>query len=383
MVFLKNNYFLNFPITFFVNFNFIHGDMMRKHRKKDLKKIVNYRKRNFKDNSLLNKELQDSLNLGDTKSLPKLLKELIEQTYKVEKEFKDFKGLIELVLEMIPQAVIVFNENGSLFYRNKKASNLKGILDLDFTNQEFEIKIDNNVYLFQSANISHKRIITATNITEQKRQARLTSMGQVSAHLAHEIRNPIASISLFTSALSKRVDKESLEIVEEMKKSIWRVERIIKSTLLFSKGVQANISICNISEIQKSINQVINEYTYTKNIKFEINLNVKSIKIDFSLFEIALHNLLCNAIDAIEDGNLDEGKIIISLNTEKDFDVLRIYDNGREIEDISSLFEAFKTTKLKGHGLGLALSLQIINAHNGFLSASDNKEKYFEIKIPH
>lgn len=323
------------------------------------------------------------LKLGDIKSLLNLLNEFIEQSYKAEKEFKDFKILIELILEMIPQAVVVFNDSGSLFYKNQKASELEGLLELDFDKEiEFEAKLHSNIYLVQIANISHKKIVTATNITEQKRQERLANMGQVSAHLAHEIRNPIGSISLLTSVLSKRVDSESLEIVEEIKKSIWRIERIIKSTLLFSKGVQVNMQECNIVEVEKSINQVISEYTYTKNINFHINLEVEKLYIDFALFEIVLHNLLCNAIDAIEEGECEEGECSIFLKRVDNFHIFRISDNGKRIEDANSLFEAFKTTKLKGHGLGLALSQQIILAHGGILNANDDGIKYFEIKLP-
>ncbi|PAF50222.1 two-component sensor histidine kinase [Helicobacter sp. 13S00401-1] len=316
----------------------------------------------------------------------KLLNEFILQSYKVEKEFKDFKALIELVLEMIPQAVLVFNEDdGSLFYQNKKAASLPQLLDVNFNlESESEIRLETNIYLLQSSHVSNKTIITATNITEQKRQERLASMGQVSAHLAHEIRNPIGSISLLASVLEKRVDSNSAKIVEEMKKSIWRVERIIKSTLLFSKGVQANIKLCAIKDLQAQMQTIINEYAYGKDIDFSFNLNsIDSIYVDISLFEIALQNLICNAIDAIEEcEDLEKGKVKIELFEEEGFYVFRIYDNGKDIEDISSLFEAFKTTKLKGHGLGLALSEQILKAHNGFLNANNIESKYFELKVP-
>lgn len=336
--------------------------------------------------------LQNALELGgDTQSLLNLLHELILQSYKIEKEFKDFKVLIESVLEMIPQAVIVFNDNGSLFYQNKKASMLAGLQEIDIHNlSETEINIDNNIYLIQSSKVSHKQIITATNITEQKRQERLANMGQVSAHLAHEIRNPIGSLSLLAGVLSKRVDNESLQIVDEMKKSIWRVERIIKSTLLFSKGVQAFKQRHNIGQFKQSLEQVISEYGYTKEIDFSFELRYSGdIYVDFSLYEIVLHNMLCNAIDAIEEGECESGAVKIVFMKEDSIEsseeiVCRIYDNGKEIEDINSLFEAFKTTKLKGHGLGLALSQQIAKAHGGTMSAnnaSKTEAKFFEIRI--
>lgn len=365
---------------------------MKKINKKhhNAKKMEAYKQENLTKNTIMledvkydNKSIQNTLGLGDTQSLLNLLHELILQSYKIEKEFKDFKVLIESVLEMIPQAVIVFNENGSLFYQNKKASGLKGLLDIDLNfTTEFEAKIGNNVYLIQSSKVSHKQIITATNITEQKRQERLASMGQVSAHLAHEIRNPIGSLSLLTSVLSKRVDSQSMEIVDEMKKSIWRVERIIKSTLLFSKGVQANKQKHVFSDFKQSLEQVISEYGYTKEIEVIFEIEHEILYVDFSLYEIALHNMLCNAIDAIEEGDCESGKIRICFFRKNDMLLCRIYDNGKEIEDIASLFEAFKTTKLKGHGLGLALSQQIALAHDGELCANNTEGKFFEISVP-
>ena len=61
--------------------------------------------------------------------------------------------------------------------------------------------------------------------------------------------------------------------------------------------------------------------------------------------------------------------------------VFYIRDNGKAIEDKNVLFEPFKSTKLKGNGLGLALSQQIVMAHNGKINLQDNGEKVFEIEI--
>ena len=64
-----------------------------------------------------------------------------------------------------------------------------------------------------------------------------------------------------------------------------------------------------------------------------------------------------------------------------DFIVLRVMDDGKPIENKNILFEPFKTTKTKGNGLGLALSLQIIQAHNGKIELLENP-KGFEISLP-
>ena len=115
---------------------------MKKSYKKEKtnKKKESLKKERLASNAILledyeSAEAVSNLDLGDTESLLNLLHELILQSYKIEKEFKDFKVLIESVLEMIPQAVVVFNSNGSLFYQNKKAINLHGILDIDMSDK--------------------------------------------------------------------------------------------------------------------------------------------------------------------------------------------------------------------------------------------------------
>ena len=123
------------------------------------------------------------------------LEYLINQTYEVEKEFKELKNILNGVIEFLPQAIWVIDEENQIIAQNSKAKKLPEILH----SKETEIEINNQFYLIQKSNLKEKTIISATNITEQKRNQRLISMGQMAAHLAHEIRNPIGSISILLS----------------------------------------------------------------------------------------------------------------------------------------------------------------------------------------
>ena len=96
-----------------------------------------------------------------------------------------------------------------------------------------------------------------------------------------------------------------------------------------------------------------------------------------------LQNFIFNAIDAIEEGECEDGIVDIHYLNADNFAVFEIYDTGKAIENPEILFEPFKSTKLKGNGLGLALSLQIIEAHNGNITLLQNGKKGFSIKIPH
>ena len=204
-------------------------------------------------------------------------------------------------------------------------------------------------------------------------------MGQMAAHLAHEIRNPIGSISILLSILNKKCNAS--EIIKDIKQAIFRVERIIKSTLLFSKGVKIDLKKFLISNLEIELKKIIGYYSYTKQIEFIYFLPEIEILADFELLLLVLQNIIFNAIDAIEEDENEEGIIEILYEKDDKYHYFHIYDTGIPFENKNILFNPFKTTKTKGNGLGLVLSQQIISAHNGKITIS-NRKKGFDIKIP-
>ena len=304
--------------------------------------------------------------------LLKNLETLIAQTYEVEKEFIELKNILNGVIEFLPQALWVINKEGEIIVKNSKAD------EFNFIPQEGEIEFNNKYYLVQSSAIKDKKIISATDITQQKRNERLIAMGQMAAHLAHEIRNPIGSIAILISILKKQCPSE---LLDEMKSAIFRVERIIKSTLLFSKGIQPKIKKFLLSELKKELENSIKYYSYSKEIKFLFFLPDIEIEADFDLILLVLQNMIFNAIDAIEEDENEEGIIEILYQQNDKYHIINVYDSGKDFENPNILFEPFKSTKTKGNGLGLALSLEILKAHEGKIELSDEK-KGFKIFIP-
>ncbi len=279
----------------------------------------------------------------------------------------------------------MFNDDASIFYKNTQAMQLHNALShlpmKEGLDSGVEIDFEKKTYLFQSSSVANKTIITATDITAQKRQERLAAMGQISAHLAHEIRNPIGSISLLAATLLKKADTNAKPIIFEIQKSLWRVERQIKAMLLFSRGLNISRSPHSLIKLQEELESILQQYTYIKNIQVHYDFPDVVYDFDFDLMGIVLQNFLFNAVDAIEDGECEEGEISIQARLEPGGLNFFISDNGRMIENKNSLFEAFETTKLKGNGLGLALALQIIKAHNGSIELFDEAKKTFKIHI--
>jgi two-component system NtrC family sensor kinase/two-component system sensor histidine kinase AtoS len=314
---------------------------------------------------------------------------LIEQTYKVEKEFTDLKesyahlqSTIEQVVEFLPNAIWILDEDGKIFLQNSQAKSLEKLLELlESKNDDYEVTFKKRSYLIKSSTYQDKFMLSATDITEQKRKENLATMGQMAAHLSHEIRNPIGSISLLSSTLMKRVIPENIPIVEEIQKSVYRIDRIIKATLMYSKGIEANKTAFMWSELKESIDMAVGYYAYSKDITFIFPQQKFILNADKDLLEMLFSNFIINAIDAIEMDEEEEGTVEIVYAPDEEFHTFYIYDSGVAIENKKELFEAFKSTKIKGNGLGLVLSRQIAEAHGGSVKLMSGERKGFEIRV--
>ncbi len=320
---------------------------------------------------------------------PEELNLLIEQTYKVENEFNELKtsyahlqDTVEKVVEFLPNAIWIVNDDNSVFLQNSKARDLWELLKLlEFKDDDYELKFNSYSYLVKSSNYKDKTMFSVIDITEQKRKENLATMGQMAAHLSHEIRNPIGSISLLSSTLKKRVIPENIPIVEEIQKSVYRIDRIIKATLMFSKGVEVSKSSFMWSDLKESIDMSIGYYGYTKEISFIFPKDDFEIVADKDLLEMLFSNFMANAIDAIELDDEESGVVEIVYENDGEFHKFYVYDSGVEIENKKELFEAFKSSKVKGNGLGLVLSRQIAQAHDGDVCLMENDKKCFEINL--
>lgn len=319
---------------------------------------------------------------------PEELNLLIEQTYKVENEFNELKAsydhlqdTVEKVVDFLPNAIwILNNDDNTVFLQNSKARGMWALLRLlELKDEDYEIGYESRDYLVKSSTYQDKMMFSVIDITEQKRRENLATMGQMAAHLSHEIRNPIGSISLLSSALKKRVKEENLPIVEEIQSSVYRIDRIIKATLMFSKGVQTNKTTFKWSELKNSIHTTMGYYGYSKEITCSFPEEDFSIHADKDLLEMLFANFITNAVDAIELDDNDAGEVEVVYEKDEKFHKFYVYDTGIPIEDEEALFEAFNSTKVKGNGLGLVLSQQIAEAHDGYVKLMDGERKGFEI----
>ncbi|AJC84401.1 HAMP domain-containing histidine kinase [Campylobacter peloridis] len=337
----------------------------------------------------MDENILKSLDSSEKENLQQGLKALIEQTYVIENEYKQLnenytalRQMVSEIIEVLPMALWILDAKKNIILQNNLATQKPELLEsINLEKTHYELEFDHKFYLIKITSHTDKLIVNATDISDEKRNERLASMGTIAAHLAHEIRNPIGSISLLSSTLFERSELKNKHIVLEIQKAISRVERIVNSTLLFTKGVHVNFNEFNLKELQDECEQAVSAYNYLANIDFKFEFLDIKINADKSLLALVLQNLIYNAIDAIEESEND-GYIKVQCEQNEDKIFIKVYDSGVAIKDKKMVFEAFKTTKLKGNGLGLSLSKQIIDAHNGILGFDENPKCFFiELKI--
>ncbi len=336
-------------------------------------------------------ELEKLISGMDEQSLLKIIPDMIKHMATVEQEHQQLRETFNVlnqtfddVIQSQSNALWILDENGNIHLQNSKAQKLQELFKaLHFDEREYEFVLGERSYLIKVNHADHRTIVSATNITEQKRKESLATMGQMAAHLSHEIRNPIGSIALLTSSLLKRVKVENKPIVFEIQKAIFRIERIIRATLMFSKGITATKERVDLDRIEHELENAIAYYSYSKDITFDFTFPSVCIEADIELLIMVFSNFVYNAIDAIEeDEDTEEGEVRIQYVQEPESHLFIITDNGVPFENPDELFEAFKSTKEKGNGLGLVLSEQIISCHQGDICLHEGEQKGFEIRLP-
>jgi signal transduction histidine kinase len=196
---------------------------------------------------------------------------------------------------------------------------------------------------------------------------RLATIGRFASQIAHEIRNPLSSISLNVELLEdelKGSSEEARSLIRSVLRELDRLNDIVGEYLQFSRFPKPHLKRGHVDSV---IQELVQNFKAPAAVEVQISLMPSSpeVWLDEGLFRQVLENLVRNASEAIEG----EGVIRIETEVVDRFLLVRVKDTGPGIapEIQSKLFEPFFTTKTQGTGLGLATSQQIIFEHNGHL----------------
>jgi signal transduction histidine kinase len=221
-----------------------------------------------------------------------------------------------------------------------------------------------------------------------EKRERLAAMGEMTARIAHEVRNPITVIGGFLNRISKMNKMDDIQkYTQIIKKELSRLEHIVNEILEYSRGGKINqIEEVNLIEIIREIMLMYEDFIQQKHVMVNTDWLKEEIviKVDKDKIKQVLLNLIKNALESVNNN----GKIDIKVGfTDENRVFFEITNDGPPIppEIKEKLFTPFLTTKSNGTGLGLAICKKIIEEeHKGkiYLVKSDDTETSFRFEIP-
>lgn len=219
-----------------------------------------------------------------------------------------------------------------------------------------------------------------------KTQERLVFLGEVASNIAHEIRNPLASISTGIELISKQLNDQLSDKQRQLMSVIidesLRINRIFSGILNF-----ARINKIQLEEffLEPFFDEVL--LLFQHHDAFKRNVRIKSlykgkdirIKADPEQIKEACMNIMTNAYEAMENG----GVLTIDCEKNHSFVTLTISDSGGGIhpEIMTDLFVPFKTTKTNGTGLGMAQAYKIVSQHGGHIDVKSKQGTGTRVRI--
>ncbi|HMU43104.1 MAG TPA: PAS domain-containing protein [Ignavibacteriaceae bacterium] len=218
--------------------------------------------------------------------------------------------------------------------------------------------------------LSDKRVLEKQLIHTQK----MESIGTLAAGIAHEVGNPLASISaLVQVAQRSTTDPFISEKLGLVKSQVTRISKIIRDLVDFSRPSNYELLMTDINENIKEAVEITKVGTKAKNIDFEIDLteNIPSLPLIADQIQQVFVNILLNAVDAIQEKKDDtsRNKIVVKSFIEDESVIINFTDTGPGIPEsnYTKVFEPFFTTKKqgKGTGLGLWVSYGIVKSFQG------------------
>lgn len=221
-----------------------------------------------------------------------------------------------------------------------------------------------------------------------RQQEKLAAVGQLAAGIAHEIRNPLASISGSIQLLSDRAlaDAERSKLMAIVLKEIDRLNALITEFLDF---VRPDVRIEEPVQMNSVLKEVLEMLRFNRTISQNIEpqsrlTSKKSIQGHFAKLKQAMLNIVINAYQAMEKSKLPE--LTIDCYDTTDSVVVKIRDNGVGIDENnkSRIFEPFHTTKAGGTGLGLAITHKILENHGAriYVESTLGQGTLFTIEFP-
>jgi len=215
--------------------------------------------------------------------------------------------------------------------------------------------------------------------------ARVSTLGQLSSALAHEITQPLGAILRNTEAAELFLKKtppdldELSDIIMDIRNDEQRVASVIERMRSLFKRGELQLEAVELNELISQVNKLLTSELQAREMTLQVDVppGLPLVHGDFIHLQQVIMNLILNSMDALEDMPDEKRNIIICASHAVDGMVeLAVIDRGTGIppEQLPHLFEPFFTTKTTGIGMGLAIARTIIETHGGKITAENNPQ---------
>ena len=238
----------------------------------------------------------------------------------------------------------------------------------------------------------------ARDVTDRKRleqrllhSEKLAVIGQMAAHIAHEIRNPLSTISLNLSLLSDEIDaypetdvQESESLLDAIQSEVEWMMQILDDYLRYARLPEINLQLEDLNEIVSNLSDFLESEIERANIQLQLDLDsdLPEAKIDEGKLRLVGINLVRNALEAMPQG----GILRISTRHTSGQVEFQVADTGVGMNDeqLESAFQPFYSTKSGGTGLGLPYAQEIVHEHGGYIRCESKLDQgtTFTVVIP-
>jgi two-component system, NtrC family, sensor histidine kinase HydH len=221
------------------------------------------------------------------------------------------------------------------------------------------------------------------NFESMKRAERLSALGQLSAGLAHEIRNPLASIEGAANVLQRETlsEERRREFCDIIQKESRRLNRLLTSFLDFAKPRPPQLRMVGLDDLFDSVMVLAQHAGHAQQLEVrkDVQPTLSTLECDPDQMQQVLLNLVMNAIHAMPQG----GTVVLAAHQDETKTTIDVHDQGSGISphDLDRIFDPFFTSKERGSGLGLSVAHQIVSQHGGTLTIARNSPEGATIRI--
>lgn len=273
----------------------------------------------------------------------------------------------------------------------ERLQNVLRIREIELHNQELQKQQELLLSEIEQWNLElQQRVLEKSEALQEAREEivqseKLSAMGYLSAGMAHEIRNPLNSISLFVQLMRQTTtEPDQLEHQAKILKEVDRIDSIIRKLLDASRRTRVIKSNVQINQVIENAIEAFSPQIESRKIQVDRRYHCvpPPITADPSELEQIFTNLFLNALDAMNRG----GRLAIEISEMEGRVIVRVGDSGNGIEKhvLPSIFEPFFSTKSRGTGMGLPVAQRIARMYEGSMEVefSSPEGTTFRLEFP-